>query len=277
MPMLTYATKEEVPADLIDAVQEIKEGEDKGKWQVNVVARKKLEEFRDNNTELAKKFETSEGLVKKVLSAVGAKSVEDFDPGKFTEELGALKDTAQKVADGKLQAKDDIEKEVTKRTEAMREKFNQDLQAKQVELNQMKIAKDDAISAFKKTFIDRAVSNVIVDPDLGLEPTAIMDVTERAYKVFKVQEDNSLRPETGGGQTLWGEDGSTPMTMKEWINIVLRKEAPHYFKKSNGGNANGGDNAKNFGGMSEADFNKLPPERRLAIANQQTFAAQGKR
>jgi hypothetical protein len=231
-----------------------------------------MEEFRDNNIEISKRLEKAEGLVSKILSATGIKSAEEFDPAKFTEELGALKDTAQKVADGKLQAKDDVEKEVAKRTEAMREKFNTDLQAAAVEKATLKRERDDAIAQFKRTFIDKAVAQVIADPDLGLEPTALVDVVSKAYNVFKVQDDNSLRPESANGQTLWGEDGTTPMNMKEWIGIVLRKESPHYFKKSTGGGAGGGGDTKQFGGMSEADFNKLSPQKRLEIANRQSFA-----
>lgn len=272
MPTLIYDSKDAVPADLLDAVQEFTEGENKGKFGVNVVPRKKMEEFRDNNIEISKRLEKADGLISKVLAATGIKSIDDFDPAKFTEELGALKDTAQKVADGKLQAKDDVEKEVAKRTEAMREKFNTDLQAAAVEKATLKRERDDAIAQFKRTFIDKAVASVIADPDLGLEPTALVDVVSKAYNVFKVQEDNSLRPETANGQTMWGEDGTTPMNMKEWINIVLRKESPHYFKKSGGGGASGGDSGKQFGGMSEADFNKLSPQKRLEIANRQSFA-----
>lgn len=267
MPIINFKTKDEIPAELADVAQEIKEGDNAGQWSVNVVPRKKLDEFRDNNTAQAAKLEKAEGFVSRILTAVGAKSAEDFDIAKFTEEFAGLKDVSQKVADGKLKASDAIEAEVTKRTEAMREKFNVDLQAKSVELAAMRGERDAAVRDFKRTFIDRAVASVIADPDLGLEPTAQIDVINRAYKVFQVQDDNSLKPETENGQTLWGEDGTTPMSVKEWINIVLRKEAPHYFKKSNGGNANGGDNTKQFGGMTEAEFLKLPPERRLAIYN----------
>lgn len=272
MPVIYFPTKDAVPPDLLEAALEVTEGDNKGQFGVNVVPRKKMEEFRDNNIEISKRLEKAEGLVSKVLAATGVKSADEFDPAKFTEELGALKDTAQKVADGKLQAKDDIEKAVAARTEAMREKFNTDLQAAAVEKATLKRERDEAISQFKRTFIDKAVAQVIADPDLGLEPTALVDVVSKAYNVFKVQDDNSLRPETPNGQTMWGEDGTTPMNMKEWINIALRKESPHYFKKSNGGGAGGGGDTKQFGGMSEADFNKLSPQRRLEIANQQAFA-----
>ena len=91
--------------------------------------------------------------------------------------------------------------------------------------------------------------------------------------MFIVEQDGTITPKKNG-QTLWGEDGSTPMTMKEWINLSLRKDAPHYFKKSAGGGAQGGADAKNFGGMTEEEFNKLPAMRRLEIANEAAFKQQ---
>lgn len=271
MPILYYKTKDEVPADLAEvAAQVTDEGDYKGQFAVNVVARKKLDEFRVNNTDLAKKLEDTDSLLKRVTAAAGITKLEDFDPDAFSKEFLALKDTARKVSDGKLQASDDIEKEVNKRTETMRNKYDQSQQEKQVELNNMRVERDKAIADYKRTFIDKAVASVIADPDLGLEPTAMLDVMSKAYSVFFVEEDGSITPKESGGQTMWGEDGTSKMTMKEWINLRLRKDSPHYFKKSSGGGANGGD-AKNYGGMSEAEFNKLPAARRLEIANQRAF------
>ena len=272
MPILYYKSKEEVPSDLADvAAQVTDEGDYKGQYAVNVVARKKLDEFRSNNTELAKKLEDTDTLLKRVASAAGIAKLDEFDSETFSKEITALRDTARKVADGKIKASEDVDQEVNKRTEAMRNKFDQSLQEKQIEVNQMKVERDEAVAKYKRTFIDKAVAAVIADPDLGLQITAMNDVTQKAYSVFHVEEDGSITPKEPGGQTMWGEDGTSKMTMKEWINLRLRKDSPHYFKVSNGGGANGGD-ARNYGGLTEAEFNKLPAQRRLEIANQRSFA-----
>lgn len=271
MPIIHYKTKEEVPSDVVDFATEVKEdGEFKGQWSVNLVPRKKLEEFRTNNENISKEKEVSEGLVKKFLALHGVKTVDELDFTKLGDGLAALNDTARKVADGKLKASDDIDKVVEERTGVMRQKFDDELKAKSAEVANMKAERDTAVANFKRTFVDRAVSTAITDPDLGVEPTAMLDITQRAYGVFLVEEDGSITPKKNG-QTMWGEDGTTPMTMKEWIGLVLRKDAPHYFKKNTGGGASGGADSKQFGGMSEADFNKLPAARRLEIANQMAF------
>lgn len=277
MPVLYYKTKDEVPSDVADAATEVKEeGEYKGQWSVNLVSRKKLEEFRNTNTENLKKLEDADGAIKKFLGVLGLKSLEETDFTKIGEELGGLKETARKVADGKLKASDDVDKVVAERTEVMRQKFDDELRAKAAENAAMKAERDTAVANFKRTFVDRAVAGAITDPDLGVEPTAMGDIMQKAYGVFVVEENGDITPKKNG-QTMWGEDGATAMSMKEWINLVLRKEAPHYFKKSNGGGANGGSDTKQFGGMTEAEFMKLPAKRRLEIANQQSFANTAKR
>lgn len=269
MALIIYATKEEIPDDLTGEATEIKEeGDNKGKWSVNVVPRKKLEEFRDNNVANSQKLQELEGKFKAVLDKIGAKA-EDFDVEQFGELFGQLSETSRKVADGKLKESGDIDKVVEERTQNMRQKFDDEMRGKQSELAKMKSQLDEAVGNFKRTFIDRAVSAAITDTDLGVEPSALMDIMNRAYSVFTVEQDNSLTPKKNG-QTLWSDDGSTPMSVKEWINSALRKEAPHYFKKSNGGGAQGGDGNKGFGGLSEEEFDKLPARAQLEIANRAT-------
>lgn len=271
MPIFHYKTKEEVPSDVADFATEVKEdGEFKGQWSVNLVPRKKLEEFRTNNENISKEKEVSEGLVKKFLSLHGVKDVAELDFTKLGDGLAALNDTARKVADGKLKASDDIDKVVEERTGVMRQKFDDEIRASKAEVANMKAERDKAVADFKRTFIDRAVSAAITDADLGVEPTAMLDITQRAYGVFTVEEDGGITPKKNG-QTMWGEDGTTAMSMKEWIGLVLRKDAPHYFKKNTGGGATGGSDTKQFGGMTEAEFMKLPASRRLEIANRIGF------
>lgn len=277
MPILHYKTKEDVPAELQEvATQVTEDGDLKGQFAVNVVARKKLDEFRDNNTAMAAKLETAEQRSRRIAAAAGIANLEDFDAEEFSKEQTALRDTARKVADGKLQASDAIEAELSKRTEAMRSKYEQSLQESHVEKIALKGRVEKAESDYKRTFVDKQVLSTAQDPSLGLEPTALMDVLAKAYEVFVVEEDGSLTPREKSGATMWGEDGTSKMTMKEWIDLRLRKQAPHYFKKSNGGGAAGGAEAK-FSGMAEKDFNALPAEQRLALANKQSFMASSKR
>jgi hypothetical protein len=271
MPILTYTTKNEVPEDLKDFVKEItEEGENKGKFSINVVPRVKLEEFRDTNVTNSKRAEKAEDFNKKFMGVFGVTDLETIDFGKINEEMTGLKETTRKVADGKLKASEDIDKVVNDRTELLRVKTDEQLQGKERELALAKKERDEAVYAYKLTFVDREVAKVCNDADLGVEPTAFIDIIDKARRVFEVGTDNGLTPKRSG-QTMWGEDGTTPMSMKEWVDNVLRKDAPHYFKKSNGGGATGGGENKTYG-MTEAEIDKLSPQRKIELANAASFA-----
>lgn len=269
MPLLTFSTLDEFPEGLRKDVKEVKDG-DKSTFQLDVVPKVKIDEFRDRNVEQAKKLEEVEARNKAVFGVLGIKP-EEFDPAKLEESLTALRTTAQQVADGKLKATGDVDKVVSERTEAMRDKHDRELQARQVELAAAKTEASTHKNNYLRTFIDRAVLEAVRDEELGVQNTAHVDIIDRAYKVFKVSEDGTLTPEKNG-QTLWGESGDAAMSVKEWINMALRKESPHYFKPSNGGGASGGGaDGKSFG-MSDEAFSKLKPEERLKLANRQAAA-----
>jgi hypothetical protein len=278
MPIIYYDTKESVPSDFSDVAQEVTDdGDNKGKYAVNVVSRKKLDEFRTNNTNLATTLEELKGSHAAILAVIGGKSGEEFDLEGFKEKYKGLVDTAQKVADGKVKGSDDIEKLVSERMEIARNKLDGQLRDAAKHTADMKAERDEAVANYKRTFIDRAVAEAFTDPELGVQPSALGDVMQKAYHVFVVEEDGALIPKGKGGATLYGENGSEPRSVREWITIDLRKEAPHYFKASTGGGAGGGGDSKQFGGMSEADFNALPAAKRLEIANQMKFRASSKR
>jgi len=276
MPIIYYSDKESIPSDFVDVAKEVTEdGDNKGKFAVNVVARAKLEEFRDNNTKLATKLDETTSSFGAILAAIGVKA-EDFDIADFKDSYEELKKTAQKVADGKITAPEDIEKTVAERMEIARGKYEKQVSEAAQRESAMKAERDEAVKNYKRTFIDRAVAEAFTDPDLGVQMSALSDVMQKAYGAFIVEEDNSLTCKKDGVKQF-GEDGITGRTVKEWITVDLRKEAPHYFKASQGGGAGGGGDTKQFGGMTEAEFNKLPASKRLEIANQMKFKSSSKR
>lgn len=271
MPLLTYDSKAAIPDGLGENAKEITEGDLKGKWQINVVPKEKLDEFRENNTTLAKKAETLEAQVKGIIEAAGGK-FDGFEIEAFKTAQEEMRTLVQGIKDGKIKPSE-LEAELARRTDAMREKHDRDLQAKQVEIATIKGEKDTLDKQFRRTFIDRAISQVIADDTVGVQPMAMMDIANRAYGLFTVEESGKLVPKREG-QTVWGEDGATPMTVKEWVSTELRKDAPHYFKPSKGGGAAGGGSggSPDLGGHTQEAFNKLRPEERLRIANRRSAA-----
>lgn len=254
MAEIVYASLEEVPEDLKDVA---KKGED-GKYTVKVVAASKLDEFRERNITTSRERDTLAAALAKVKPFVGE------DPDAFAVRMKELEDIAQKVKDGTLKGSDAVAKEVDNRVAAMKEDYARQLREQATKASAAEANATSWEERYKKTRIDRAVTDAVVNPASGALPDALDDILSRAYNVFKVDGDGNIVAKDGEA-IRYGSDGTTPMTPLEWL-ASLRAKAPYLFKGSSGGGANGGANGgrNQYGGMSKADFDKLSPEAKLA-------------
>lgn len=254
MPEIFFDTLDQVPEEFREQAKE-----QDNKIAVNVVLKSKLDEFRENNIkvsterdDLAKKVEVLSGLVGEDAEA-------------FAAELTELRETAQKVKDGKLKGDDTITREVETRVGQMRESYDAQLSKQAKETAAWK---DKAIAAenkFKRSQVNAAVTNVVVAAESGVNSSALPDILERAAKVFHVQDDGNLIAKDGE-VTIYGGDGSTPLTVSEWVE-KLKETAPHFFKTSAGGGAGGNGGGRTPTGMSQEEFQKLPASKRLELAH----------
>jgi hypothetical protein len=264
MPNISFATLDEVPEGLREHAKQTD-----GRFVVNVVPEVRLAEFRENNIAISRERDSLKGVVGKLAPIVG----EDVDG--FVQNYGTLTTIAQQVKDGTLKGSDAIQAEVDNRVATMKTGFESQLQQKSAEAAQWQSAAAEADQRFKRSIVDRAVTEAVVSDASGANPGALSDILVRAYSVFQVGNDGRLVAKDGDA-IIYGADGATPMTPLEWMG-KLRQQAPYFFKNSSGGGANGG-NGQNpaYGGMSKADFDRLPPERKLSIALQAKQGA-GKR
>jgi hypothetical protein len=84
--------------------------------------------------------------------------------------------------------------------------------------------------------IDQAV--VTEATKRGLRPTAITDITARARQTFKLV-NGVPQAFDGDGQTArLGKDGTSPMTLAEWVDALV-SDAPHLFEANAGSGAAG--------------------------------------
>lgn len=256
MPDILFDSEELIPEGL--------KGHEKktelGKFVVKVVPEAKLVEFRENNVTLSKERDVLKGQWEKVAPLVG-ESLDDF-----MKTYDELKQTAQKVADGKLKTSEDIEVELTKRTGQMRESYDRQIAGEAEKRANAEARAVDADKKYRQSLVDRCVTDAVLNEKSGVEPAALPDILNRAYGVFHV-EDNGVIIAKDGDATIYGADGSTPMTAIEWL-ATLKERAPYFFKGSSGGNATGNKGNDKVGGMTRADFNKLPAATRLKMANE---------
>jgi hypothetical protein len=259
MPDVTFSNLDLIPVEL----QEGLKPNDDGTYVINLVPNSKLKEFRDNNVTISKERDDLK------LANAGFLKIVGNDAAAFSTELISLRETNQKVQDGQLTDKGDIAETVKARVaeqvESMKKSYEDQLKIVGVELASAKELGTIAETKFKRTLIDRAITEAVLDEQSGANPQALAPILRDAYEIFVVEDDGSVVPKNGDA-IIYGNNGTDPMTSSEWLD-KLKAKSPFYFKPSKGGGGGGGDN-KNLGGFSREDFNKLSPQQKLQIANQ---------
>lgn len=244
-----FASKDEVPEDLRGDAKEVD-----GKWVVSVVSKAKLTEFRDNNINLAQERDRL-----KAANEIYVKLGDD--PEKLAKELGELRDTAQLVKDGKLKGSDTVEAAVAERVKAAKEAFDAQRVELAAKLSASEARAKEIDGKFRRSVVDREITNAVLAEDSGINPAALPDVLARAYGTYQVTDDGKLVAKNGD-TVIYGQDGVTPMKPKEWLGKVL-ENSPYLGKQSAGGGANGGDGKGAKHGMSDAEWDKLDPVERI--------------
>ena len=250
MPDVKFKTLDEVPEGLKEHVKQVE-----GSFVVNVVPKVKLDEFRETNISLAQERDTLKTKVQGLSEIVGE------DPDTFKTELEELRQTNQLVKDGKLKGSDAVENAVKERLENVKSSYESQLGELGKKLEAANQRGNDFENRFKRSQIDREITNAVLAKDSGVNPQALPDILTRAYGVYKVKDDGSLVAMKGDA-VIYGSDGATPMSPKEWLTKLL-VEAPYLGLSSNGGGAFG-DRGDVIAGMSTEEFNKLDPATRIA-------------
>lgn len=255
MPELFFDTLELIP----EGLREHAKANDEGKIVVNVVPKVKLDEFRDTNIKIVKERDDLAKVAGKAKELLGT---EDFEAAGAT--LTELRSVAQRVKDGQLVENKGLESAVEERTKQMREGMQEEISKQATEAKGWREKFTQTDQRLRRTYVDRAVTDVVLDETLGVHPKALSDILGRAYTVFEVGDDGKLTAKNGEA-VRYGADAATPMSPKEWV-LSLRDEAPYFFKGSNGGGSGGGD-GKQFQGFSAQEIAKMSSSEKLAIAN----------
>jgi hypothetical protein len=262
MPNIYFETLEAVPEGLRPHAKT----DEEGKIAVNVVPESKLSEFRDKNIQLSKDNEDLGQKVTFLHAIVGD------DPDAFKSDIEDMKTVRQRVKDGELKEGRQIEEAIAKRTEEMSKGYKDQLQNESKEKALWRQKFEAEAARFKEQVVVSAVKDACMDPELGVNPHAVRDITQRAKEVFRVGEDGKLTAYNGDAM-IYGADGASSVTPREWA-AKLKEEAPHFFKGSGGGGAGGERGAnpgdrKVVGAHTRADLSKMSPRDRLAAANEE--------
>jgi len=203
MPLkFKYATKQEIPAE-----QQAFYVERDGAWTLDadgVVSQSKLDEFRQNNITLTNQLKKFEGI----------------DP----DAVRQLADEKRKLEEAAQIKAGEVDKVVAARLKAELDKVHAPV-----------VAERDALHGRLTAIqIDQAV--VSEATKRGLRPTALTDITARARQTFKLV--NGVPQAFDGDTPRFGRDGTSPMTLAEWVDALV-SDAPHLFEANAGSGAAG--------------------------------------
>lgn len=251
MPIeLIYDSAESAPEEIRS---HLKKDETSGKFKATAVPVAKLDEFRENNIKIRQENEKLVGFRDKLAPLVG----EDTDA--FVENFKSLQVLKQKIDNKELIENSSFEEALAKRTEEMKRENKNQFDALSQRANTTEAAYNELKTRHNSLLVDRHLTNAVTDPANGALPEALSDILNHARGVFRVNDKGEIVPVDGDGNKMYGADGVSALTPKEWLS-KLRAEKPYFFKNSSGGGASGsGVDARTVNGidierMTQAEY-----------------------
>jgi len=262
MATISYDSLSEVPEDLRDAA---KEG-DGGKYIVNVIGAEKIKEFRDNNINLSKERDALTAAIAQYENVTGV-PVPDLQEGKlseFAKALEGLRAVKKKVEDGKLVEDTSLEEAAAARVSDVTNSFKTQLAEMAKDRDVHRDARVTAEQRANAMMIENAIRLVASDPDVAMIDKAVQMILPDALKTFRVVDDGKITPKSKDGTVIYGHDGVTPKSMKEWL-LEQRDERDFLFKGSKGGGASGNTDSAP-GRLTATELQKMKPAERIKYA-----------
>ena len=201
-----FKTREEIPAELQPHYVE-----QAGEWVLDHDGKAKIEEFRQSN------------IGANQIIADLKKRFDGIDPDEFRR----LVAENQSLRTATLS--EDAKREMESQLKTAKTGFDKQLAAVTGE-------RDTLNSRLSAIQIDDAV--VTEATQRGLRPTALADIKARARATFKLVEGQPRIFEADGTTCRMGKDGTSPMTLAEWVEALV-SSAPHLFEANAGGGAVG--------------------------------------
>lgn len=267
MASLTYATLTDVPDDLRDNAKE-----EDGKYVVKVTSADKITEFRENNVKLSKERDTLVAQVTRYEQVTGVPLAE-VSNGKldsFAKVLEGLRETKKRVDDGALVENSSLEEAAAQRVTDVTNNLKNQLAEMARERDTHKEARTKSEERSNQMMVENSIRLVASDPEVAMLDKAVNLVLPQAFRVFRVEESGKIMPKTSDGTVIYGSDGVTPMSVKEWL-LKQRDDNDFLFKGSKGGGANGSDQ-KGTGRMTNAELAGMSLQQRINYARKHNLS-----
>lgn len=261
MPELMYDTQEAVP----EAFRPIAAEKD-GKWSINVVPKTELDEFRNNNINVSRERDTMKSTLGRLQTDAG------FDPEKVDDFLSSYNDLRtikQQVDDGKLVADTSLEAALESKTGAMKQQYEHQVRELTNKSTALTGENQSLKSQIQTNEINSRVLEAINDPASGALSSATKHILREASDIFSLDEHGDLIAKDRKGNIIYGTDGATPMSPKEFL-VKLEESSPFFFKASQGGGGGGGGNGGTQ--LSPAQLAAMSPEEKMNYGRKNNLA-----
>lgn len=213
-----------------------------------------VNEFRTNNINLKQQNEV---LSEKLASFDG------IDPTKFKEMSAQLTEAGDQklLNEGKIDEL--VETQTNRRVETLNREYDNKLTALGSAKETAEKEKSDLINELSAIKVNAALTDAALK--IGIQTSAIPDFLARGREIFKYS-DNKITAVDSSGNIKYDKDGKDELGIDEWSGSLF-EEAPHFFKSSSGGGANGG---------SQGRLNQVDASDQKAINNNWQEIASGK-
>jgi hypothetical protein len=261
MATLSYESLSAVPEDLRDAAKE-----EEGKYVVSVTSAGKIKEFRDNNIAVTKERDALQVAIAQYETVTGV-PLPDLEDGKlsdFASVLETLRDTSKKVSDGKLVEETSLEEAAAARVTEVTNNMKDQLATMAKDRDAHKTAREKAERRHDAMMVENAVRIASADPDVAMIENAVAMLMPDALGTFRVGDDGKLTPKHSDGTIIYGSDGVTAKSIKEWL-LEQRETHGYLFKGAKGGGSSGSSDTGS-GRLSQTELAKMKPAERLKYA-----------
>jgi hypothetical protein len=192
---------------------------------------------------------------------------EGIDP----EEFHKLQDRVKGLDDADVYDKQGIEVLIGRRTDAMKQEHERQVQAKDREIAQLRGQATDYDRRWRQDRIKTALLEAVNKH--GVFEKAVDDAVQRGLTVFTdLDDDGQVVAKNKDGSFQYGKDGINPLRPDEWISTLKSSgNAPHLWPPSSGGGAPAHHATING---QQIDYSKIPPAERMTLFRQHQAAQQ---
>lgn len=191
-------------------------------------------ELKNEKTTLKEQFD---GINSVIEALGGIDAIKGLGNAETIKQMAEMQKRFAADEQGKLLSEGKYDEWFDRRTASLRKDHeNQTLQL-QKQLEEANGLVNSTQSELRAKVLETEVSTAIVDA--GVVPEAKIDVQLRAERAFTYDPERKrfvMKDEDGG--VVFGKDGSTPKTLREWIDDQ-KEVARHWFPPSQGGGLNG--------------------------------------